>query len=586
MESGQAAALSTPGTTATGLAPVPESGELDLSHQAQGSGLHEPRPGEMFPEPEPEPPSASTPAASVVPTPHTSRRPSLDLADPSQNSQLSQALQRPDRLDGHPAPPPIVAPLPQQPPQPLQSQPSSFQPLRRQTHEQQPTPYFTAEDFWGHADLPQTVRLQQLRSVAGFESEDESSGANDEETYTAVHPADALLTGNKAATSEISLKDLNPDDREKFQASMQKEWDSWTKFQAVEVLSPEQVQQLPDDTPIIGTRWVHADKNSKPRLMAKALQKRAKKTDDQIKREFPFQAKSRLVVQGHQEDRQAIRTDSPTASLLAFNLVCAIAVINRWFILACDASTAYLQSQGIRRLLILRPPLPGISVHDLLRARGSIYGTKDAGRAWWRKLFATLKLHGWRMSKLESALFLLVVEGALRGVLITHVDDLFCAGEGDEYLKGIKLMETEIHLKVQHREFRFCGKNVKQFDDYTIQLDQLDAIESIDYMVLSKERRGMVNAILTPAEVTSFRGLIGQMGWVTRQTRPDLMVNVSMAAQSTNAPRIKDVINLNKAVKMLKESADSTWRFVPSAELSLNDLTVCVFADSSFANLE
>jgi hypothetical protein len=96
----------------------------------------------------------------------------------------------------------------------------------------------------------------------------------------------------------------------------------------------------------------------------------------------------------------------------------------------------------------------------------------------------------------------------------------------------------------------------------------------------------MANALLTPAKVASFRGLIGQMGWDTRQTRPDLMVNVSTAAQSMGAPRIKDVVNLNKAVKMLKESADSLWRFVPSPELQLQNLVVCVFADSSFANVD
>ena len=42
--------------------------------------------------------------------------------------------------------------------------------------------------------------------------------------------------------------------------------------------------------------------------------------------------------------------------------------------------------------------------------------------------------------------------------------------------KEMLIMETEIHLKIKHKEFRFCGKNVKQLDDVTIQLDQLDAI--------------------------------------------------------------------------------------------------------------
>jgi len=52
------------------------------------------------------------------------------------------------------------------------------------------------------------------------------------------------------------------------------------------------------------------------------------------------------------------------------------------------------------------------------------------------------------------------------------------------------------------------------------------------------------------------------------------------------SPKIKDSFHLNKAVKMLKESADATWCFVFTAELKLEDVVVCVFADSSFADTE
>ena len=139
---------------------------------------------------------------------------------------------------------------------------------------------------------------------------------------------------------------------------------------------------------------------------------------------------------------------------------------------------------------------------------------------------------------------------------------------------------------MQRKNFRFCGKNVRQSDDFTIELDQFDAIESVDYMPLDKRRRAMMAAPLTPEEVTAFRGLIGQLGWVTRQTRPDVMVNVSVAAQSMGSPKIRDVVNLSKAVKMVKETSESTWRFVSNPKLKLEDVNVCVFADSSFANTE
>ena len=196
------------------------------------------------------------------------------------------------------------------------------------------------------------------------------------------------------------------------------------KFNAVEVLTEEQVAALPQDAEVIGTRWVHTDKNKKTRMMLAATSKRTKKTQEQIDREHPLSAKSRIVVQGNQESDTGIRSDSPTASLLAFNLVCFVAVMMGWLVRAYDASTAYLQAKGIARLLILRPPRPpppGISIHDLFRAKGSIYGTKDAGRSWWIKLLQDAKAEGWIPSKIEAALFFLYDGDVLVGVMVTHV---------------------------------------------------------------------------------------------------------------------------------------------------------------------
>ena len=154
--------------------------------------------------------------------------------------------------------------------------------------------------------------------MAGDEGYADSSdyvSENDEEEMMCQTPADAFLTG-KAVKSEIKLKGLGAEDRKKFDASVAKEWDSWQKFSAVEKL---------DEEIIIGTRWVHTDKNAKPRLLANYLRKRAGKTESQIERDYPFEAKSRLVVQGCQEESRNTRSDSPTASLLLFNLVCCIA---------------------------------------------------------------------------------------------------------------------------------------------------------------------------------------------------------------------------------------------------------------------
>ena len=101
-------------------------------------------------------------------------------------------------------------------------------------------------------------------------------------------------------------------------------------------------------------------------------------------------------------------------------------------------------------------------------------------------------------------------------------------------------MQTEIHLKINTGPFRFCGKNLKQDDRFKVEMDQYDAIEAIDYQVLTKDQRKAINSPLTEAEKSAFRGLIGQMAWVTRQLRPDLMVKVSLASQSMGSLKVKD----------------------------------------------
>ena len=271
----------------------------------------EERTGDEIQEPEPGP--------SATPTPQVSRRPSKNVPAAAAATQLSQALQRPDRLDGHPTssgsqqttttPSQLtqqqvqqqntMVPLQPVPPQQLPfistTQPTSYGPSRTSNGHQE-SPYFVDEDLWDCPDLPHTVRLRQLQRMMP-ESEIDSEASEEESMLTQAQPADAFLTG-KAASSEISLKNLDESDRQKFQDSMKREWDSWMKFGAVEVLTKGQIKDLPDDTQIVGTRWVHTDKNSKPRLLAKYLSKKTGKSDAQIKKEFPFRPKADLLSKG------------------------------------------------------------------------------------------------------------------------------------------------------------------------------------------------------------------------------------------------------------------------------------------------
>ena len=66
--------------------------------------------------------------------------------------------------------------------------------------------------------------------------------------------------------------------------------------------------------------------------------------------------KSRFVACGQFEDRKGIRSDAPTCSLEAFNLITRFAACNRLRLKCADLSNAYFQGEKMDRLLLLRPP--------------------------------------------------------------------------------------------------------------------------------------------------------------------------------------------------------------------------------------
>ena len=76
-----------------------------------------------------------------------------------------------------------------------------------------------------------------------------------------------------------------------------------------------------------------------------------------------------------------------------------------WGCSVFDAQSAYLQSDGIERLLLLRmphnnPPL-GTKPGQVFVATGSIYGTRDAGRAWYEHSKKVLEAAVFVESRLE-----------------------------------------------------------------------------------------------------------------------------------------------------------------------------------------
>ena len=111
-----------------------------------------------------------------------------------------------------------------------------------------------------------------------------------------------------------------------------------------------------------------------------------------------------------------------------------------------------------------KQPPPGTRPYQVLRALGSIYGTRDAGRAWYTHLKTILEKEGWIESRLERAISRYYdSKGVLVGVMFAHVDDLLVAvNESSRMAKdSITRLQTKLHLERRDSNcWEYCGKSI------------------------------------------------------------------------------------------------------------------------------
>ena len=200
--------------------------------------------------------------------------------------------------------------------------------------------------------------------------------------------AELVYLVGRAVSKEVKYTDLHVTKQVEMKQAMAKEWSKWVQFNATKKLTKHDLQALltrHKHIRPVNTRWVLTIK------------------DDGA-------CKARLVVVGCQEPRGQIRSDSPTGSQLAFHITLWLATQKGWMLSCYDAATAYLQSKGIDRTLLLKMPRvnppPGMEPDETVLATGSIYGTYDAGRAWYTHSKGTYAAHRFNESPLEKAWYI------------------------------------------------------------------------------------------------------------------------------------------------------------------------------------
>lgn len=314
--------------------------------------------------------------------------------------------------------------------------------------------------------------------------------------------------------------------------------------------------------PVISTRWICSMKQSEGGPVAKA----------------------RLVARGFEElDKEQHEKDAPTCSQEALKMVLAIMAQNGWKPCSMDIKAAFLQGFPLERDIYIKPPKEANSPGKLWLLKKCVYGLSDASLNFYNKVKKVLIGLGAKNSKMDPAVFFWSNCGELQGVLACHVDDFLWAGNSSFFQTGIipKIREAFEIGKEENAAFRYTGLEIEYCpEESSIFMQQEKYASNLCIIDISKSRMLQQDELLNNNEKGQLRSKIGQILWIGRQSRPDVMYDACMLASNFNRATVKDILTVNKVIGKIKQSK-LTLKFQPVSE----PLQLTVFSDASFGNL-
>ena len=172
-------------------------------------------------------------------------------------------------------------------------------------------------------------------------------------------------------------------------------------------------------------------------------------------------------------------------------------------------------------------------------------------------------------------------EKTLLGYILIHVDNFLFAGVKEFHKSIIKKLKSTFAIdKEEKANFRYLGLNICSHLD-NITLDQHQYIQNINKIDINPERKTSPKSPLTSGEKDILRSKIGQLLWISNQTRPDISFDVSYLASAINTATVTKMIQCNKIITKMGNSSYQLKYSSLKGKPRLN-----VYTDTSYGNLQ
>ena len=231
----------------------------------------------------------------------------------------------------------------------------------------------------------------------------------------------------------------------------------------------------------------------------------------------------------HEEDSSALRKYSPTCLRECVKMVISLIVAIAWVCKSLDHdvwATFLKVNPVVERYFYIEPPKEFEKVGFIKKGKEHIYGLVDDPRVWYKTLTEFLSETSTAVSQYDKMLFYQNDENCkLRGLIVCHVDD-FLYGVTDDF-------EREVIVKLEKR-FKISSKEMLQFNYLGLRIEQtrqnnaIDQNNNVKLLEVVKPTADLVKRdVFTSEDLRELRRAIGQLMWVTSQSRSEEATDTS-----------------------------------------------------------
>ena len=290
--------------------------------------------------------------------------------------------------------------------------------------------------------------------------------------------------------------------------------------------------------------------------------------------------KARLVALGNKQEYGVDydETFALVAKMTTIRTVLSIAASKGWSLHQMDVKNVFLHGDLAEDIYMTPPQGLFSSFVAVCKLKRSLYGLRQAPRAWFENFQTTLLGFSFTQSRYDSSLFIQTTAASIV-LLLIYVDDMVITGSDHVSIQHLKRqLQASFHMKDLGNLNYFLGLEVNshpkglflhqhKYTDDLISLAGLQSAAPLDTPLEVNAKYLCDEGDILPNPLL-YRLLVGSLNYLTI-TRPDISFAVQQVSQFMHTPRHLHLAAVRRIIRYLKGTSHRGLFFPTGTSLNL-----------------